>query len=82
MKSYQTKSVDCHLTQLIVLFYPVRVQIWDLAILVPNILFLAFLGLRFNRAILKLRATSSPIFLTFYGLVSYLAFEAILWFIV
>lgn len=38
-------------------------------ILVPNVLFLLFLALRFNRAQLKLRATSSPIFLTFYGLV-------------
>lgn len=45
------------------------VRIWDLAILIPNVLFLVFLGIRFNRAILKLRATSSPIFLTFYGLV-------------
>lgn len=50
--------------------FDARVRIWDLAILIPNILFLVFLGLRFNRAILKLRATSSPIFLTFYGLVS------------
>ncbi|XP_077293880.1 transmembrane protein adipocyte-associated 1 homolog [Arctopsyche grandis] len=46
-----------------------RVRIWDLIILVPNVLFLLFLALRFNRAQLKLRATSSPIFLTFYGLV-------------
>lgn len=38
-------------------------------IFVPNLLFLIFLGLRFNRARLKLRATSSPIFLTFYGIV-------------
>ncbi|KAJ1530573.1 hypothetical protein ONE63_005457 [Megalurothrips usitatus] len=46
-----------------------RVRIWDLSILIPNLAFLVFLGLRFNRAILKLRATSSPIFLAFYGLV-------------
>ncbi|XP_069687462.1 transmembrane protein adipocyte-associated 1 homolog isoform X2 [Periplaneta americana] len=46
-----------------------RVRIWDVIILVPNLVFLLFLGLRFNRARLKLRATSSPIFLTFYGLV-------------
>lgn len=46
-----------------------RVRIWDVIILIPNFLFLLFLALRFNRARLKLRATSSPIFLTFYGLV-------------
>lgn len=46
-----------------------RVRIWDVIILVPNLLFLLFLAVRFNRARLKLRATSSPIFLTFYGLV-------------
>lgn len=38
-------------------------------ILVPNLLFLLFIAMRFNRARLKLRATSSPIFLAFYGLV-------------
>ena len=46
-----------------------RVRIWDVAILVPNLLFLLFIAVRFNRARLKLRATSSPIFLAFYGLV-------------
>lgn len=46
-----------------------RVRVWDLIILIPNVLFLLFLALRFNKAQLKLRATSSPIFLTFYGLV-------------
>lgn len=46
-----------------------RVRIWDIIILVPNLLFMLFLAIRFNRARLKLRATSSPIFLTFYGLV-------------
>ncbi|KAF4520592.1 hypothetical protein B566_EDAN006003, partial [Ephemera danica] len=46
-----------------------RVRVWDLVILVPNLLFLLLLAARFNRARLKLRATSSPIFLTFYGLV-------------
>ncbi|KAF6215923.1 hypothetical protein GE061_000258 [Apolygus lucorum] len=46
-----------------------RVQIWDVIMLVPNALFLLFLALRFNRARLKLRATSSPIFMAFYGLV-------------
>ena len=47
------------------------VRIWDLAIFVPNILFFLFLALRFNRARLKLRATSSPIFATFYSLVCF-----------
>ncbi|KAH8032478.1 hypothetical protein HPB51_025931 [Rhipicephalus microplus] len=47
-----------------------RVRTWDLSILVPNVLFLVFMALRFNRARLKLRATSSPIFYTFYILVS------------
>lgn len=46
-----------------------RVRIWDLIILIPNALFLLFLVVRFNKAQLKLRATSSPIFLTFYTLV-------------
>ncbi|XP_012221364.1 uncharacterized protein [Linepithema humile] len=46
-----------------------RVRIWDIVILVPNLLFLLFIAMRFNRARLKLRATSSPIFLAFYGLV-------------
>lgn len=38
-------------------------------ILIPNALFILFLVVRFNKAQLKLRATSSPIFLTFYMLV-------------
>ncbi|XP_053997241.1 transmembrane protein adipocyte-associated 1 homolog isoform X1 [Hylaeus anthracinus] len=46
-----------------------RVRIWDTIILVPNLLFLLFIAVRFNRARLKLRATSSPIYLAFYGLV-------------
>lgn len=46
-----------------------RVRIWDIVILVPNLLFLLFITVRFNRARLKLRATSSPIFLAFYVLV-------------
>lgn len=47
-----------------------RVRTWDLSILIPNLLFLLFMVVRFNRARLKLRATSSPIFSTFYVLVS------------
>ncbi|XP_054278538.1 transmembrane protein adipocyte-associated 1 homolog [Macrosteles quadrilineatus] len=46
-----------------------RIRAWDVIILVPNLLFLLFLAFRFNRARLKLRATSSPIFFAFYGLV-------------
>ncbi|XP_012258761.2 transmembrane protein adipocyte-associated 1 homolog isoform X2 [Athalia rosae] len=46
-----------------------RVRIWDIVILIPNLLFLIFIAARFNRARLKLRATSSPILLAFYGLV-------------
>ncbi|XP_012272881.1 transmembrane protein adipocyte-associated 1 homolog isoform X1 [Orussus abietinus] len=46
-----------------------RVRIWDVVILIPNLIFLLFVAVRFNRARLKLRATSSPIFLAFYGLV-------------
>ncbi|XP_014273516.1 transmembrane protein adipocyte-associated 1 homolog [Halyomorpha halys] len=45
------------------------IQVWDLVMLVPNALFLIFILLRFNRARLKLRATSSPIFMAFYVLV-------------
>lgn len=55
-----------------VLYYEIglsRVRIWDLIIFIPNVLFFLFLILRFNRARLKLRATSSPIFATFYSLV-------------
>ncbi|XP_064483574.1 transmembrane protein adipocyte-associated 1 homolog isoform X1 [Ornithodoros turicata] len=47
-----------------------RVRAWDLSILVPHVLFVLFMAVRFNRARLKLRATSSPIFSTFYVLVS------------
>ncbi|CAH0713361.1 unnamed protein product, partial [Brenthis ino] len=55
-----------------VLYYEMNnssVRIWDLIILIPNALFVLFLVVRFNKAQLKLRATSSPIFLTFYSLV-------------
>ncbi|XP_046387651.1 transmembrane protein adipocyte-associated 1-like [Ischnura elegans] len=45
------------------------VRAWDLIILIPNALFLLLLAARFNRARLKLRATTSPVFLTFYILV-------------
>ncbi|KAJ8683480.1 hypothetical protein QAD02_019272 [Eretmocerus hayati] len=47
-----------------------RIRIWDVMILVPNVLFFLFIAVRFNHARLKLRATSSPIYLAFYGLVT------------
>ncbi|GFR32216.1 transmembrane protein adipocyte-associated 1 [Trichonephila clavata] len=47
-----------------------RVRIWDLSILIPNVVFLLFMLIRCNRARLKLRATNSPIFSTFYILVA------------
>ncbi|TRY62561.1 hypothetical protein TCAL_09029 [Tigriopus californicus] len=45
------------------------VRLWDLLILVPNVLFLSFLLIRLPYARLKLRATNTPIFTAFYGLV-------------
>ena len=67
------KIPSCKLTTIISTkkhFVSSRVRVWDLAIFVPNFLFFMFMLLRFNRARLKLRATSSPIFATFYSLVS------------
>ncbi|XP_029643012.1 transmembrane protein adipocyte-associated 1 homolog [Octopus sinensis] len=46
-----------------------RVRIWDLIILIPNVLFLIFLFFRSRNAIVKLRNKNSPIFLVFYALV-------------
>ncbi|GFS26227.1 transmembrane protein adipocyte-associated 1 homolog [Elysia marginata] len=46
-----------------------RVRWWDLAILIPNCIFLLFLFYGFRMAIRKLRASSSPIFTAFYGLI-------------
>lgn len=69
----QTDNLDFYKKPYVILStsaFSFRVRIWDVIILVPNFLFLLFLMLRFNRARLKLRATSSPIFFTFYGLVS------------
>lgn len=45
------------------------VRIWDVAILVPNVLFLVLLCFLFQRARIKLYATNSPVFLCFYGLI-------------
>lgn len=62
-----------HLLKFLYAKYICRIKAWDVIIFVPNLLFLLILIARFNRARLKLRATSSPIFITFYGLVSILS---------
>ncbi|XP_072329143.1 transmembrane protein adipocyte-associated 1 homolog [Scyliorhinus torazame] len=46
-----------------------RVRFWDAFLLVPNVLFFAFLLWKLPSARAKIRATSSPIFTTFYILV-------------
>lgn len=46
-----------------------RVRIWDVSILIPNVLFMLFLLWRFKTAIVKLRNSNSPIYLVFYALV-------------
>ncbi|XP_072025254.1 transmembrane protein adipocyte-associated 1 homolog [Amphiura filiformis] len=48
---------------------PSQVRIWDLALLVPNLLFLLFLIIKSKVAITKLRQSNRPIFFTFYALV-------------
>lgn len=45
------------------------IRLWDVAILIPNLLFLGFLCILFQRARIKLYATNSPVFLCFYGLI-------------
>ncbi|XP_066899375.1 transmembrane protein adipocyte-associated 1 isoform X2 [Kogia breviceps] len=47
-----------------------RVRFWDLSLLVPNVLFFTFLLWKLPLARAKIRVTSSPIFITFYILVS------------
>ncbi|KAK7069033.1 Transmembrane protein adipocyte-associated 1 [Halocaridina rubra] len=47
-----------------------RVRVWDLLLLLPTFLFLLGLLVKINSARLKLRAVHSPIYATFYGLVS------------
>lgn len=49
-----------------------RVRYWDLLLLVPNVLFFIFLLWKLPLARAKIRVTSSPIFITFYILVSFL----------
>ncbi|KAL8618157.1 hypothetical protein ACOMHN_059164 [Nucella lapillus] len=55
-----------------ILYYDIngsRVRVWDLIILIPNTLFLVFLLTRLRNNLGKLKASSSPIFAAFYGLV-------------
>lgn len=52
-------------------YYSVRV--WDVAILIPNLIFMMYLMTKLSRARLKLRAANSPIFFTFYCLVIYIS---------
>ncbi|XP_078066096.1 transmembrane protein adipocyte-associated 1 homolog [Mustelus asterias] len=46
-----------------------RVRFWDVFLLIPNVLFFGFLLWKLPSARAKIRATSSPIFTTFYILV-------------
>lgn len=46
-----------------------RVRFWDVFLLIPNVLFFAFLLWKLPSARAKIRASSSPIFTTFYILV-------------
>ncbi|XP_032827487.1 transmembrane protein adipocyte-associated 1 [Petromyzon marinus] len=46
-----------------------RVRVWDVILLIPNALFFLFLTWKFRSVQLKLRASASPIFTTFYLLV-------------
>ncbi|XP_078269972.1 transmembrane protein adipocyte-associated 1 homolog [Rhinoraja longicauda] len=57
---------------LVVLFEDIgesRVRFWDVFLLIPNVLFFAFLLWKLPSARAKIRASSSPIFTTFYILV-------------
>ncbi|XP_069793470.1 transmembrane protein adipocyte-associated 1 homolog isoform X2 [Narcine bancroftii] len=71
-----TTGMAANVTQphqcLIVLFEDIgvsRVRFWDVFLLIPNVLFFAFLLWKLPSARAKIRATSSPIFTTFYILV-------------
>ncbi|XP_076469516.1 transmembrane protein adipocyte-associated 1 homolog [Babylonia areolata] len=64
-----------------ILYYDIndsRVRIWDLIILIPNSLFLAFLLLRLRNNLGKLKSSSSPIFAAFYGLVCLVSIISVL----
>ncbi|XP_070557529.1 transmembrane protein adipocyte-associated 1 homolog [Ptychodera flava] len=45
------------------------VRVWDVALLIPNVLYLLFLLINLRPALVKLRNSDSPIFMTFYILV-------------
>ncbi|XP_059799928.1 transmembrane protein adipocyte-associated 1 homolog isoform X2 [Hypanus sabinus] len=65
---------------LIVLFEDIgesRVRFWDVFLLIPNVLFFTFLLWKLPSARAKIRATSSPIFTTFYILVFVVAMVGI-----
>jgi len=55
-----------------------NVRVWDVAILIPNLIFMTYLVTKFSRARLKLRAANSPIFFTFYCLVLFNVFMSIM----
>uniref|UniRef100_A0A4W3K669 Integral membrane protein GPR175 n=1 Tax=Callorhinchus milii TaxID=7868 RepID=A0A4W3K669_CALMI len=54
-----------------------RVRFWDVFLLIPNVLFFAFLIWKLPSARAKIRVTSSPIFTTFYILVFVVALVGI-----
>uniref|UniRef100_A0A8C5PPR9 Integral membrane protein GPR175 n=2 Tax=Leptobrachium leishanense TaxID=445787 RepID=A0A8C5PPR9_9ANUR len=54
-----------------------RVRYWDLMLLIPNVVFFAFLLWKLPSARAKIRVTSSPIFTTFYILVFVVALVGI-----
>ncbi|XP_050521237.1 transmembrane protein adipocyte-associated 1 homolog [Daktulosphaira vitifoliae] len=56
----------------------IKIRVWDVAILIPNLIFMAYLGTKISQARLKLRAANSPIFLTFYCLVFFNVIMSIL----
>ena len=64
-------AVYCIFTVICPLMIFASIRFWDLMILMPNGLFLAFLICQFRDNISKLRLANSPIFLAFYGLVCF-----------
>ncbi|VVC33793.1 Transmembrane protein adipocyte-associated 1 [Cinara cedri] len=56
----------------------INVRVWDVVILIPNLIFMIYLVSKFSRARLKLRAANSPIFFTFYCLVLFNVFTSII----
>lgn len=52
------------------LYLSTRVRYWDLLLLIPNVLFFIFLLWKLPFARARICVTSSPIFITFYILVS------------